>query len=66
MTVSSGQPEPQLSNCIGRDRDTVPYMACKRSTDRQGLRLDWNLVDLIGGMTRALVNALHGLGAGRL
>jgi hypothetical protein len=31
-----------------------------------GSRLDRNFIDLVGRMAGALVNALHGLGAGRL
>jgi hypothetical protein len=41
-------------------------MAASSQVTAKRLRLNGNLIDLIGGMAGALVDALHGLGAGRL
>jgi hypothetical protein len=44
----------------------APGGRCKRAVTAKRLCLNRNLIDLIGGMTGALVNAPYGLGAGRL
>ena len=64
--VAAGDRTSSTPTSSQRAADPRPHRLKRSYVPLSALGLDWNLVNVVGGMARAFVNPAHSIGAGGL